>query len=589
MAVPTHSFRLTFLLAGLITFALLPLGVIGIWQTNAVMNEAEEQTRDGVLAQTVELASNERDVLQRAIGAASALSALFPVTAQDNERCGLLMKDFVSDNKDFVFAGWIEPSGLMKCHSGPGEFNFSSQPAFQELVATPKLSFEINRQGSVTGESVIIVSQPVFENEELKGFVSISIPHWVASMQSDNLTEQGIVVALVDKGGEILASSVGLEKTKGFLPSTEETRLLFGQSGSTFLGKSAAGESRFFAISSLLPDQVVVIGSWPEEVAQLAAGNRKTALTLAFPILMWIAGLGVALWGLYQLVLRHLNVLRRALGSVAKGDRRHLQAMRFAPQEFQDVERDFNNMVELVSAAEAQQEDDLRQKTLLLREVHHRVKNNLQLVASIMNMHGRTANTPEARRLLNQLQRRVRGLATVHNTLNTKSQMASVDTKELVENLTRELGQRPAINGKTVEVSVDALSVHIGQDQAVTLSMLAAEALTNAVKYVGIPDGGKPEIHVSLTQDVSGDLRFEVVNSRGAMAENEDIELLESSGIGQRLMKAFVHQLEGMVNVQEEVDRYTYTVTFPIDEMQSDEPPILRSEDTEDDRTEAAE
>ncbi len=585
----TQSFSLTVLLAGLLTLALLPIGAVGIWQTRAVISDADKEARDGVLARTLDLASNERNLLQRAVGASSGLGAMFPELAYDQGACSRAMQNFVAEQQDFVFAGWIETSGRMVCHSENGEYDFSSQDNFQKLVENPEISFEVNRQGSVTGQSVIIVSQPVFRDEILQGFVSVSIPHWVASMQSDELTEQGIVVALVDNDGEILASSVGLEKTKDFLPTREQKALFFGQTGNTFVGKGVAGETRFFAVSELLPDQVVVIGSWPEDVAQLTTGNRKTLLTLAFPVLMWVAGLGVALWGLYQLVLRHLTALRSGLSSVAGGERKPLTALQSAPQEFQDVQRDFNNMVELVSAAEARQEEDLQEKTVLLREVHHRVKNNLQLVASIMNMHGRTASTPEARRLLNQLQRRVRGLATVHNTLNTKSQMTTVDTKELIEHLVRELGQRPPIDGRTVEIESDVVSIDLGQDQAVTLSMLVAEALTNAVKYVGIPEGGKPEIEISLTKDASGHIHFTLRNTRGLTADEEDTELLESSGIGQRLMRAFVEQLEGEVDVTDAENEYVYRVSFPIRAIQTEQPPVLRSEGADNGHSEAAE
>ena len=233
-------------------------------------------------------------------------------------------------------------------------------------------------------------------------------------------------------------------------------------------------------------------------------------------------------------------------------------------------------MVRLVTEAEKQREQDLHDKTVLLREVHHRVKNNLQLIASIMNMHGRTAQTPEARRLLSQLQRRVRGLSSVHHTLNATSRMTTVNTRTMIEHLVQELGPGMPVKGQMVQVETDIASIELGQDQSVTLSMLVAEAITNSVKYVGVPKNGKPRITVALGRTSDGRLRFRLWNTRGDRDEAVD-EPTRPGGIGRRLMQAFVAQLDGDAREVVEEDCFLYEVLFTPADRDPEEPRAFRA------------
>jgi two-component sensor histidine kinase len=561
----SRSRSLTVYLAGLVTLALLPLGIIAVFQTRMVISATDEISRKSLLARTFAAAGEEREMLQKAVGAGSGLAAFVTNVAEDRDACSSLMRSFVTRQTEFIFAGFVEPSGRMACSSLDEMIDFSDTPGFAALLAEPKLDFSVNQSELATEQSVMIVTQPVFDEGTLKGFVKLSIPHVLTRDSSEDLDlNDGIIIALFDAEGELLASNAGLDKVQDFLPPLADNRLVLSHTGQTFSSTTPTGEDRIFAVTSLIPGEVDVIGSWPREEALASVGPGYVGLTLAFPILMWVAGLGVALWGLHRMVIRHLNSLSTALRRFALGDRAPMPTLQDAPEEFQYIRTAFNRMALLVGEAEARTDKDLQEKTILLREVHHRVKNNLQLVASIMNMHARTANTPEARRLLTQLQRRFRGLAMVHHTLNDDSEMTTIDTRTLIDRLVSELAQPAPINGQHVEVTTEAAPVELGQDQSVALSMLLAESLTNAAKYVGIPDDGKPEIAVRLAETAPGELILSVRNTCGETPEAKAESILTSSGIGQRLMEAFVAQIGGTGRVIETPEHYTYEVTFQV-------------------------
>ncbi len=575
MSDAKFRFRLPAYLAVLMSLAMFPLGLISLLQTWSLIDDAEQLARSTVEARTLAAAQRERAVLQQAAGAALALGTAHVSRAESPAQCAQVMRGFVEAEPRFIFAGFIDPGGVMRCSSSGDEMDLSGSANFQRIAETPRLTYMVNREGAVTGASVIIVTQPIYEGEQLKGFMSLSTPHHASLELADpDLVEKGVVIALIGRDGSILAGNRPLDDVADFLPMRDTKALVLARTGQTFSGQSRSGDSRIFAVTRLMEDEIAIVGSWPRGAALAAANPVMTGLTLITPIIMWLAGMGVALWGLHRLVIRHLHALGSALRRFALGERVDGLSLDGASQEFKYLQTAFNRMLVLVREGEAQQERDLEEKTLLLREVHHRVKNNLQLIASIMNMQARTATTPEARRLLAQLQRRVRGLAMVHHTLNAKSRITTVDTQVLVDRLVTELAQRPPVKGQPVEVTKDVISVELGQDQSVTLSMLIAEALTNAVKYVGVPEDGAPLIHVSLETEAPRHLRLSIRNTRGEMDESEDDSALSySGGIGQKLMQAFASQLEGEAETVEADDMYSYIVTFPIADVVPDAPP----------------
>ena len=110
-----------------------------------------------------------------------------------------------------------------------------------------------------------------------------------------------------------------------------------------------------------------------------------------------------------------------------------------APGELVELADAYGMMVDTILQDEAEMEDMVHQKEVLLREVHHRVKNNLQLIASIMNMQMRQARTLEARDLMKSLHDRVMSLATVHRGLYQTSGLTDVRANELMDDILRQL------------------------------------------------------------------------------------------------------------------------------------------------------
>ncbi len=549
-------------LVGLLSLALLPLGLISVMQSEDLFEEARLLNKANLKSLTKEIALAESALIKEAFGAAQAIGSVVKFTQV--ERCRRIMNDFVDVHPQFLFAGYTETDGFMRCSTADAEIDLREDQRFRDAMAAPDRQISYRAAGTLFENPAVVANEPVYEGEQLLGFVSVVFPHALATRlipAPDQTTDLRLVTVTID--GTLLATSVAEESASDYLPRDIAPETFVGRSDTTFEAVANNGTTRVYSIQSAVPGTVALVGSWLPGSSMGGLSSANPLLLLAFPVLMWIAGIGVAYFGVQRLVIRHIAKLRSAMRKYALGE---LQGGRLEldnpPEELKDTERAFNRMVLFLAQADAQQHQDLRDKEVLLKEVHHRVKNNLQLIASIMNMQSRSAQTGEARHMLAGLQRRVRGLAMLHRTLYTSPDTTTIDSREMIASLVQDL-VGSLLDNRKVTVETDLLSAHLYPDQAVPLSMLLAEALTNAVKYAGIPEGEDTAWIKVTTREIENEqIELIMQNSRGTRLAEDIAPGNEPNGLGIRLMKAFVSQLEGRDSVEETEDVYTYRLAF---------------------------
>ncbi|MGR3806173.1 sensor histidine kinase [Marinibacterium profundimaris] len=552
----------------LLTLALLPLGLISVYQTRAVVDEAERLNQAALQAETESAAAAERELIREALGAAKGMSALGLEELRDE--CDSLLAEFVRFHPRFAYAGFADPMGNIVCASRATGINILDSEAFQGVVESGGPHIELVGRGRVTGIPVVVVADAVQREGAVEGYVMISIPSRIAdALLNDESTERGLHLAAINNRGQVISATGGTETAEAHMPTGVLPEALFDRIGDTFEGWSNDGERRVFAISEIVPGSAAIVGSWPAAVAVDGHALWRARLSVTFPLLMWLAGMGVAFFGVQRLVIRHVSALASAMRQHALG---RLSGGRIEldrpPDELKAAETAFNRMILLLAQAEAKQEQDLRDKEVLLREVHHRVKNNLQLIASIMNMQSRLTHSKEARRILADLQRRVRGLATLHRSLYTGAETTTIDAAELIRTLLADLAPLGPESG--LEIETDLQEVHLYPDQAVPLSMLFSEAMTNAIKHAGKPDTGPAKIRVTLSVDDDDMVYFMLENTLGERLLPENDFDTGMGGLGTRLMRAFISQLEARAEQEQDERTYRYGVHFKRAEFTND-------------------
>jgi two-component sensor histidine kinase len=209
--------------------------------------------------------------------------------------------------------------------------------------------------------------------------------------------------------------------------------------------------------------------------------------------------------------------------------------------------------------AEAQVQASLNEKELLLSEVHHRVKNNLQIISSLLNLRFRKVKDAETRAAFEDSQARIRSIALIHERLYRSQDFARVDFAAYVSDLTRSLFRSLSVDPNQVRLRMEIASLALPLDTATPLGLMVNELITNSLKHA-FPNGRPGEIVISLQADEARNLVLTYGDDGVGLPS--DFALEKSPGLGMQLISL----LAGQVNGKVEVSRVTgaeFKITIP--------------------------
>ena len=191
---------------------------------------------------------------------------------------------------------------------------------------------------------------------------------------------------------------------------------------------------------------------------------------------------------------------------------------------------------------EAQIAASLKEKEVLLKEIHHRVKNNLQFVSSLLNLQSNVLQDERLLAILRESRDRVRTMALIHEKLYQSSDLARIEIKQHIRDLALMVfrSYSPGSNAIKLDVQVDDVSLAI--EMAVPLSFILNEIISNCLKHA-FPDGREGRITIQFLQDAHG--RFHLVASDNGVGLPADFSLVDSGSLGLRLVQILVDQLSG--------------------------------------------
>ena len=563
--------RLGFRLMAAFGLALMPLALLSYNQAQKFETESQARWESALFGETLLAATYQTDAISRARGVAAALAAAIVPDIDDLARCTATLQMLLQNEPIFSFAGFIPPDGNMTCASTGKPYSFAGNPDLNALLADPKPVMTVNAKGPISGESVLIFSHPVTKPDgRLLGFISLSLPHRALQLRPTTLRigeavrQQPLALMTFDGEGRVLTAAFGLDTVNDRLPVRRPLAEFVGANPTTFRAAIRSGETRTFAVMAIVPGSLYVLGSWPAAISANAAFIGFLPLWV-FPLAMWLASLLVAYLAAENQVLRHVRSLRRSIIAFAGGSRLvDPPDLTAAPQELRDVGDAYERMMASVLQDAAAMEDSVHQKDVLLREVHHRVKNNLQLIASIMNLQIRKSVNPEARALLKNLHERVMSLATVHRELYQTTGLTDVQADELLATIVAQVMRMGASADQQVEIKTAFDPIRLTPDQAVPLSLILTEALTNALKHGGQSAAARTHLLVTLRRTEPEWARLEISNSMMGSGQAPRAASLESTGLGQQLLAAFASQLMGTLTVGPQDDAFVVRLDFPL-------------------------
>lgn len=547
----------------LLTVALLPIGAVAVYQTMNVVGEAHRLAERDVLARTARAAGRLQAVLQRAFGAAEGLGAAAWHAGPGTEACAQAMRHFVEASDEYSFASFVEADGAPACSSTAAAVDYSASLDWAAFLADPRPTVYVSGRDAAPGQPVLIVFVPIRDPSTgaVFGGQIVAVPEWLTEALLKAGLEE-VALALFTQDGDILAASTGLAESGPFQSVMLRPELLdIPAEGRLVAGDDGQGRTHPAAIVPLIDDWIYVVGLWNGDTPPRAIGFLGGSVAPAFPFLMWAASLVVAYLAVDSLVLRNLRALSDRMRRYRSGAREtHLEVRPDAPHEFRLLSARFNEMMERIAADRERLEENVAEQRLLLREVHHRVKNNLQLIASILNMQIRGVATPEARGVLGRVQDRVMTLSRIHKALYSGDRVDCVRADLLLAEIVRDVLDTALPRRHRVDVRVSLAPVDLDPDRTVPLSLLATEAVTNAARHLGAAPGAQPRIAVDLERTEGGEVRLAVCNTRDpARAPGEGAD----ASLGSRLIEAFAGQLAGTLSVEKDAGEYRLELVFP--------------------------
>jgi two-component sensor histidine kinase len=233
-------------------------------------------------------------------------------------------------------------------------------------------------------------------------------------------------------------------------------------------------------------------------------------------------------------------------GLIAVIGRRPLQDVRLAESILQLVGVRASGELERLMAKEAT-EASLRDKELLLREIHHRVKNNLQIVSSMLNLQSEYFRDPRTVELLAESQNRIRSISLIHDMLYRSNDLYRVNLGEYIESLTAHLIRSFGNERSKIDLRIKAENIILGLDTAIPCGLIINELVSNSLKYA-FPDGRKGLITVDLRSCEGGDYALAVKDNGVGFPEGLDYR--HTTTLGLQLVGMFVQQLEGVMELR---------------------------------------
>jgi two-component sensor histidine kinase len=529
--------RITLLIA--VTVALLPIAIVSILQGIERARLDVVEVHDRLVQSANAAATEEQNLLASAEQITRALANLTDVRLM-TPNCDGVLADALIGVKYFGSMTRIDRTGRVACSALPlaKGVDLSNRQIFRQARASSGFVVSGQMESAILHRPVIEGMLPLRDKPgNFDGAMGISLEmHWLDFMVRGRDLPKGAVVFVYDANGHILASNdAGVAKALIGSEKRYEGGTAPGELHSAYDG---GGNSWTYA-SAPLRDSSISVAFAMREKRLFGPTYLHVGADFLMPILM----IGLAWAGIWfateRQVTQWIVYLRRISAAYRTGHYTIRPQLEGAPREFRSLGNGLSAMADSIQDRDRSLRDALAQKSLLIREIHHRVKNNLQIVMSLLSLQAGQLKDVAAREALMQAQVRINALALVHRILHEIEDQTTIDLKRLLHELIQQITEGMRGENTLIRVQENLVDRDVSGDVAVPLALFTVEALTNIFKYA-FPPGHGGVVSVSL-QPVAGNKLRLVIADNGVGFDTA----MPRTGIGTRLIKTFGTQIGG--------------------------------------------
>jgi two-component sensor histidine kinase len=534
-----------------IAIALVPVLLLGVAQSTIAFHKEGQERRASLSAAAERSVAAARARLD---GSIVVLETVTPETV--GVECAPRLRELMARTPGMLNMVRLTRDGRVACAADSvlGDEHRADAPWFRRLASGERSVMEAApASGYVTQPALLVATQATDASGHFDGALAAFIALSSLRPELDQTAPVDTQVALIDGDGHVLSRT----NSDAFSPLPSGwAQNAVGKGSFLFYGQDRQGTARVFTITPLLGKDLFAVLSAPSP-GPFSWARLNLLSSVLFPVVAFLATL-LAVWvAADRVIVRWLHYVERVAAIYAKGrfTVRLLQAEK-APPEIRELAETLDAMAEMIVARDASINDSLAQKDALLREIHHRVKNNLQVITSLLSLQQRALLDPSAREAISDTRQRITAMALIYRALYQGADLRRVELKGFLEELIAQLivADQEATGSIRTELQADDLVIH--PDKLAPLALFAVEAISNAQKHAFAGRGGTLRVAFRVNGE---DAELEIADD----GDGEE-QMSQPSGVGRTLMTAFARQLHGRAEmVSNEWGGCTAKLTFP--------------------------
>jgi two-component sensor histidine kinase len=532
----------------------LPIGTLSVVQALSTLQYSRALISNGLVMSALATAARERDPIIISKQVLLRLSES-PAVRSGHSGCRDVLKTGLGGSPALINLARSDASGRVQCSVLPFDpvTAFGTEGWWQRGIKAQRFTVSAPVYGQISKKRILVAMQPVTaENGSNAGAVTAAIDaSWLEQSMDDFELSPDAAVAIVDRSGAVVLSNEQRELPR-FDVRVANTKVA-----------EAEAQDRvewMYAVAPLYDQELYIVYAEPTK-ALMATALNQVRLSLVLPIAALLLA-SLAIWvGTNRLVLRWLESLRALTARFSEGEfSGEIEKFARAPRELGLLSADLHSMARAIETRDHALQAALDAKTALTHDIHHRVKNNLQIVSSLLNLQAEKISDPAAREALSQTRARIGALAQIHRLLYEESpdgDHENVNIASLFNALCVQL--RALHRGQSnVCLTCDAVAQTVPINNAVPLTLLAVEAVTNAYRH-GFPTGQSGTII----------LHFDIVDEQATLSVSDDgcgfDQPQKAVSMGRQLMAAFAQQLGGVLHTDSALGSGTVVkLTYPL-------------------------
>jgi two-component sensor histidine kinase len=454
----------------------------------------------------------------------------------DLEACEKVLKTAIGPYPAYAVASLLDTHGHPICRS-----TGNRKPS--DASTTQWFKEAIDGQPSLSGytfapalnQPILVYGTPVKDAAaRVLAIIGLAIRiDWMSSSGQEPGLPPEASVDLLDRDGRPLVMSDPGGQNGAGLPPAEMLQQIARGGVRRFDAVGTDGVARNYAVHAIAGGGLFIVLGQPTGTL-IAPLQRDLAIQISILALVVLGGLAAALIGSRLLVTRWIAKLREEARAIAAGQ--------VGPTESFALNETLIAMGKRIKARESELSESVAQKQMMLREIHHRVKNNLQTVTSLLNLYARIPRGEAIKQAFADVQTRINALALVHRHLYESQDLREIDLAAFMTGLCRLVQDGCGVPARRVKLDVAIPTATMTGDRAIPLALLTTEILTNAFKHA-FPENRAGAIGVRLTVGEHGAARLVISDNGVGTAQRTETSL--PSTMGQTLIGAFTRQLGG--------------------------------------------